>query len=108
MKKGKTVLCITTGEIYASVKECASAMRLNCYSVYNVCEGRVKRHKGMEFCYLEDAPYRITDIAKGIKQKNEYNLRRELAAAKAVLDKTAAEHAAAQEKYNAILARIGQ
>ena len=108
MKSGKKVLCITTGEIYTSVKQAADANHMKYASVHAVCYGRMKAHNQMQFCYLEDAPYRIVDIANGIKEKNNRVLRKELATAESARDKAYAEYLAAKEKCEEIQAKLGQ
>lgn len=70
IKKGKTVLCITTGEVYKSCQEAAIANNLSYASVHSVCYGRQSSHNGLAFCYLEDAPYRVMDIVTGVRKQN--------------------------------------
>jgi hypothetical protein len=108
MKNGKKVLCITTGEIHNSVKQAADAHHMKYASVHAVCYGRMKTHNQMQFCYLEDAPYRIVDIANGIKEKNNRALRKELATAEATRDKAYAQYLEAKAKCDDIQAKLGQ
>lgn len=108
MKSGKKVLCITTGEIYNSVKQAADALNMKYASVHGVCYGRLKTHKKMQFCYLEDAPYRIVEIANGIKEKNIRALRKELSTAESARDKAYAEYLDAQAKCEEIQAKLCQ
>ena len=108
MKNGKKVLCITNGEIYASVKQAADANHMKYASVHAVCYGRMNAHNQMQFCYLEDAPYRIVEIANGIKEKTNRTLRKELAKAEATRDKAYAEYLAAKEQCDEIQAKLGQ
>ena len=108
MKNGKKVLCITTGDIYTSVKQAADAHHMKYASVHAVCYGRMKTHNQLQFCYLEDAPYRIVEIANGIKEKNNRMLRKELAKHEAARDKAYAEYLAAKEQCDEIQAKLGQ
>jgi hypothetical protein len=108
MKSGKKVLCITTGEIFNSVKQTADTYHMKYASVHAVCYGRMKAHNQMQFCYLEDAPYRIVEIANGIKEKNNRALRKELATAESARDKAYAEYLEAQAKCEEIQAKLGQ
>lgn len=53
--KGKNlrkVLCVDTGVVYDSVKECAEAIGGKEFSVYNVCRGQNKTYKKMRFKYI--------------------------------------------------------
>ena len=51
-KNLKKVLCVDTGVVYGSVKECARAIDGKEFSVYNVCRGHRKTYKKMHFEYI--------------------------------------------------------
>ena len=51
-RKLKRVLCVETGKVYDSVKECAEAIDGKEFSVYNVCRGQNKTYKKMHFKYI--------------------------------------------------------
>ena len=51
-RKLKRVLCVETGKVYDSVKECAEAIDGKEFSVYNVCRDQNKTYKKMHFKYI--------------------------------------------------------
>lgn len=86
IRKGKTVLCITTGEVFKSAREAASHYGINYYSLchqlvgdYETCGGGVKNTNGsgMKFCYVSEMGYKANDIADYIvelKAKADANM----------------------------------
>jgi predicted secreted Zn-dependent protease len=108
IRKGKSTLCITTGEIFISVKEAARAKNMSYASVHAVCSNRQSSHKGLVFCYMEDAPYKIETIARGIRMKNDTMLRKQLKDSQKKLEDARQKYEAAQAEYDAIAAQIGQ
>lgn len=74
--KGKTVLCITTGEVFRSAKEAAShyddvsyASLIQCLTGrQDTCGGGIKNvnGKGLQFCYVSEMGYKANDIANYI------------------------------------------
>ena len=108
IRKGKSTMCITTGEIFISAKEAAKAHNVKYASVHAVCTNRQASHKGLVYCYMEDAPYKIEAIARGIRMKNETMLRKQLQAAQKKLDDARKKHEDAQAEVDAIMAKIGQ
>lgn len=108
MKKGKTTLCVTTGEVYVSAKQAADAHGIKYATLNALCDGRQKQHHGLVFCYMEDAPYKIDMIAKGIRMKNDTMLRKQLKAAETKMNKAREEFEAYQAEYNSIMAKLGQ
>lgn len=50
----KTVLCIDTNETFNSAKEAAEHFGTTIQTISDVCNGRVKSYKGMQFCYLDE------------------------------------------------------
>lgn len=86
IRKGKTVLCITTGEVFKSAREAASHYGINYYSLchqlvgdYETCGGGVKNTNGsgMKFCYVSEMGYKANDIADYIielKAKADMNV----------------------------------
>lgn len=66
--KGKSTLCLTTGEIYKSAIEAAHMNNLKYSAVIDSCrKGSKCADSGLTFCYLEDAPYRVMDIVAGVR-----------------------------------------
>lgn len=108
MKKGKTTLCVTTGEVYVSAKQAADAHNIKYSTMNALCDGRQKSHHDLVFCYMEDAPYKIDMIARGIRMKNETMLRKQLKTAETKMNDARKKYEAAQEEYNSIMAKLGQ
>ena len=87
-KKGKTVICITTGEVFKSAKEAANYYGFEYTSVAECCAGKLisvgggrgRAGKGYKFCYVADLAYKVNDITdyiKELKEKAEINAQRE-------------------------------
>ena len=84
--KGKTVLCITTGEVFNSAKEAANHYGINYISLptqisgkTETCGGGIKNvnGNGMKFCYVSEMGYKANDIADYIvelKAKADANM----------------------------------
>ena len=52
LREKKKVLCVETGEIFESVKECADYMGIFESGIYQVCNGSNKTYKKMHFEYM--------------------------------------------------------
>ena len=86
IRKGKTVLCITTGEVFNSAKEAANHYGINYISLLTqisgkteTCGGGIKNvnGNGMKFCYVSEMGYKANDIADYIvelKAKADANM----------------------------------
>lgn len=84
--KGKTVLCITTGEVFNSAREAAEHYGINYVSLLTqisgkteTCGGGIKNvnGNGMKFCYVSEMGYKANDIADYIvelKAKADANM----------------------------------
>lgn len=84
--KGKTVMCITTGEVFNSAKEAANHYGINYISLLTqisgkteTCGGGIKNvnGNGMKFCYVYEMGYKANDIADYIvelKAKADANM----------------------------------
>lgn len=84
--KGKTVMCITTGEVFNSAKEAANHYGINYISLLTqisgkteTCGGGIKNvnGNGMKFCYVSEMGYKANDIADYIvelKAKADANM----------------------------------
>jgi hypothetical protein len=63
-KNHKPVLCITTGEIYASVLDAAEANGVSFSAMSLACCGRVKTCKGKRFCFVANVTEHLDEIAE--------------------------------------------
>ena len=113
MRKGKTTLCITTGEIFESAKELAEAKNLKYHSVVAVCMNRQPSHHGLTFCYMEDAHNQMGRIIEGTRTAHHAAYRKQLEHAETALreaqEAEARAHAkvvAAEQKLTALRAEI--
>lgn len=71
--KGKSVLCITTGEVFKSAKEAANYYNLNYHSFIDHLAGKYKtvgggvgrgeKKNGLKFCYIAEMGYKANDIS---------------------------------------------
>lgn len=83
--KGKSVLCITTGEVFKSAKEAANHYNIGynnliqCLNHYqSQCGGGSRNYNGngLKFCYIAEMGYKANDISHYIielKAKAEVN-----------------------------------
>lgn len=72
----KRVLCITTGEMFASVKDAAEYYGINKCHISQVCrgDGYAKTAKGKRFCYIgggTNTDDHLEEIVKKIKKNEE-------------------------------------
>lgn len=71
--KGKSVRCITTGEVFKSAKEAANYYNLNYHSFIGHLAGKYKtvgggvgrgeKKNGLKFCYIAEMGYNANDIS---------------------------------------------
>lgn len=54
MPSSREVICLNTGEIYASVAKAAKDLNLDGSTVHKVCSGKLKQYKTMRFKFLTD------------------------------------------------------
>ena len=70
-RKGKTTICLTTGQTFKSAREASTMMNLKYASVTACLEGRQIQHQGYRFCYIEEAPDRNKAAEKLRKMEQE-------------------------------------
>jgi hypothetical protein len=63
-KNHKPVLCITTGEIYASVLDAADANGVSFSAMSWACCGKTKKCQGKRFCFVANVTEHLDEIAE--------------------------------------------
>ena len=64
----KPVICIDTGEVYASVADCAEKNGVTQGAISLVCLGKSKYSKGKRYCFVADMPEYYEEIAQHIRE----------------------------------------
>lgn len=89
-RKGKAVMCLDTGEVFTSAKECADMKHFSYATfAYKLREGKVAVD-GHLYCYVEDMAYYADAIQSRIRANAKIKYEAELlkyTAAKAELEK---------------------
>lgn len=70
-KNHKPVMCITTGEIYASVLDAAEANGVSYAAMSWVCCGKSKTCKGKRFCFVANVTEHLDEIAECMRIREE-------------------------------------
>lgn len=66
-KNHKPVLCITTGEIYASVLDAADANGVTIGSMSWACCGKTHKCQGKRFCFVANVTEHLDEIAECLR-----------------------------------------
>ena len=86
IRKGKAVMCITTGEVFKSAREAANYYGIGYASLTNQIAGRQKtcggaphNHtgNGKQFCYISEMGYNATAISASIIEMKRNGVSRE-------------------------------
>lgn len=103
----KPVLCIETGEIYASCKEAADAVGVTSSNISWAITGRMNTCKGMHFVLVDNIKEQIDRVTGVIRTKNaECKAKDEVIASKTkAYDEKIAELASKTSAYNEIAAK---
>lgn len=67
----KPVLCITTGEIFASATDAAEKFGVSLCVVAHAASGRIRTVKGKRFCYIKDVMQYLEEIAENTRIREE-------------------------------------
>lgn len=82
IRKGKAVMCITTGEVFKSAKVAAEHYNLAYYTLIDNLSGKCKtcgggrgtKNKGMKFCYVSEMGYKANDISASIIEMKQHSV----------------------------------
>ena len=86
IRKGKAVMCITTGEVFKSAMEAANYYGISYKSLTaqiagrtKTCGGGSRNHsgKGMKFCYISEIGYKADDISASIIEMKQHTVSKE-------------------------------
>lgn len=85
IRKGKAVMCITTGEVFKSAKEAAEHCEINYNSLISQISGKCQtcgggrgyKGKGMKFCYVSEMGYKADDISASIIEMKQHSVSKE-------------------------------
>lgn len=86
IRKGKAVMCITTGEVFKSAREAANYYGIGYASLTNQIAGRQKtcggaphNHtgNGKQFCYISEMGYNAAAISASIIEMKQHSVSRE-------------------------------
>lgn len=66
-KNNKPVMCITTGEIYASVSDAAYANGASFGAMSWACCGKTKKCQGKRFCFVANVTEHLDEIAECLR-----------------------------------------
>lgn len=86
IRKGKAVMCITTGEVFKSAREAANYYGIGYASLTNQIAGRQKtcggaphNHtgNGKQFCYISEMGYNAAAISASIIEMKRHGVSRE-------------------------------
>lgn len=72
-KTAKPVICLTTGELFASCTDAAIANNVDISSMSFCCTGRQKTSNGKKFCYIADLPSHLDELATSLQKLQKYN-----------------------------------
>lgn len=116
IRKGKAVMCITTGEVFKSAREAANYYGIGYASLTNQIAGRQKtcggaphNHtgNGKQFCYISEMGYNAAAISASIIEMKQHSVSREdYVAAMMRNDELETEKAMLQEELNSYKERF--
>lgn len=66
-KKAKPVICLDTGEVFASATDAANANNVTTDAISKNCLGRSKRSNGKKFCYVEDVTEHLEELTSNMQ-----------------------------------------
>lgn len=99
-KTFKPVMCLETGEIFASVTDAAKAYEVDVASISSCCRGKIRTVKGLHFFFVSKAMENLNNVADFIRNtENRYLEARNKAKA---YDSITAEQNAKQAVKNSI------
>lgn len=99
-KNNKPVMCITTGEVYASVLDAAKENGASFSAISLVCCGKSKTCKGKRFCFVTNVTEHLDEISECLRiREAKASAYDEICAKKEALNK-------AQAKYDHYTQRV--
>lgn len=104
-RKGKTTICLTTGQTFKSARETATMLNLSYASVTACLEGRQIQHKGYRFCYIEESS-NATKTAERLRKMEQESLHQQFAVAEKHVKATYKAYEKALKQRDEIMAKM--
>lgn len=92
-RNAKPVYCITDGTVFASGLDAAHTNNTATSDISNVCNGKLKKAKGKQYCFVSDIPMRVFDISTELS-----NAKTNLSTIKTELSKANADKATLEDQ----------
>lgn len=67
-KNAKAVICIETGEVYASTTDAAEKVGVHITTMSSVCLGKIRTCKGKHYCYLSRVAENLDSIVTRLRE----------------------------------------
>ena len=67
-KNAKAVICIETGEVYASAMDAAAQVGAHITTISAVCLGKIRTYKGKHYCYLSRVNENLDSIVTRLRE----------------------------------------
>lgn len=67
-KNAKAVICIETGEVYASAMDAAEQVGAHITTISAVCLGKIRTYKGKHYCYLSRVNENLDSIVTRLRE----------------------------------------
>lgn len=104
-RKGKTTICLTTGQEFKSAREAANHFGFKYASVTACLEGRQIQHKGYRFCYIEESS-NATKTAERLRKMEQESLHQQFAVADKHVKATYKAYEKALKQRDEIMAKL--
>ena len=103
----KAVICIDTGEVYASATDAARENGISVHSISKNCLGKIEKSGGKRYCYVKDVIEHLGELTGQIillsEKANKYDA---LTAHDREIEETEAKLAKYKEKYSKLTERL--
>ena len=70
-KNAKPVICLDTGEVFASATDAAEANGVTIYSISTNCLGKTMSSNGKRFCYIKDVNEHLDELTTVLRSLSD-------------------------------------